>query len=169
MVTEYELISKFLERSEEGNSRISSKAQECLIDFSFHPLIGEGFVSTYLLSRLDEHEKNNNTKGISEMLTLLYKFVTSYGITKDSALSPKGLLKVIIQPLFHKDQDIRNLALQILVEVQRKTGLIDESIFKDNVVPSGSQNLVEHILKKISEVEVENKEVSFSQNISNLY
>ena len=57
MVTDYDIINKLLERSEEVNSRISSKAQEALIDFSFHPMIGEGFVSTYLISRLDDHQK----------------------------------------------------------------------------------------------------------------
>lgn len=161
-VTENEIINKLLERSEEGNTRISSKAQEILVDFSFHPLIGEGFVSTYLISRLEEHQKDNNTKGISEMLTLLFKFITSFGVAKrDSPLSPKSLLKVIMAPLFHKDQDIRNMALKILLEIQRKTGCIDESIFKEGNIPPGTQNLVENILKKVSEAEVEKVEVLF--------
>ena len=148
MVTEFEIVNKLLERSEEGNSRISSKAQETLIDFSFHPMIGEGFVSTYLISRLEEHQKDNNTKGIGEMLTLLFKFITSFGVAKrDSPLSPKSLLKVILNPLFHKDQDIRNMALKILLEIQRKTGLIDENMFKEGSIPTGAQNLVENILK----------------------
>ena len=148
MVTENEIINKLLERSEESNTRISSKAQETLIDFSFHPMIGEGFVSTYLISRLEEHQKDNNTKGINEMLTLLFKFITSFGVAKrDSPLSPKSLLKVIMAPLFHKDQDIRNMALKILLEIQKKTGCIDESIFKEGSIPSGTQNLVENILK----------------------
>ena len=123
MVTENEVIIKLLEKSEEGNARISTKAQEGLIDFSFHPMIGEGFVSTYLTSRLENHLTNNNTKGISVMLSLLYKFVTSFGITKkDSSLSPKKLLKLVIPPLFHKDQEIRNIALKVLLEIQKRTG-----------------------------------------------
>ena len=148
LVTDYDLINKLLERSEESNARISSKAQETLIDFSFHPIIGEGFVSTYLISRLDEHQNENNPKGIYEMLNLLHKFIISFGISKsDSPLSPKTLLKVVIQPLFHKDQEIRNVALKVLTEIQRKTGCIDESIFKEDSIPSGAQNLVDNIIK----------------------
>ena len=159
MVTEYELISKLLERSEEGNLRISNKAQEGLIDFSFHPMIGEGFVSAYLLSRLENHLSNNNSKGIMVMLVVLYKFVTSFGITKkDSSLAPKKILKLTIPPLFHKDQDIRIQSLKILLEIQKKTGCVDASLFKDLNVPSASQNLVEHIIKKVGEVEVERVE-----------
>jgi len=156
MVTEHEIITKFLERSEEGNSRISSKAQEVLIDFSFHPMIGEGFVSTYLISRLDNHYKNGNIKGMSIMLILLHKFITSFGIkNKDTPLSPKNILKVIIPPLFHKDQEIRSYALEILLEIHKKTGLINESIFKDINIPSASQSIIDHIIKKINEVVVE--------------
>jgi ankyrin repeat protein len=161
MVTEFELITKLLEKSEEGNNRISNKAQEGLVDFSFHPMIGEGFVSTYLLSRLESHQKNNNTKGIAVMLALLQKFMTSFGISKkDSPLAPKKILKAIIPPLFHKDPDIRNSALKILLEIQRKTGCIDASIFKDINIPSASQSLVDHIVKKVSEEEVEQNDKS---------
>lgn len=161
MVTEFEIITKLLEKSEEGNNRISSKAQEGLIDFSFHPMIGEGFVSTYLISRLESHQKNNNTKGITVMLTLLHKFMTSFGISKkDSSLAPKKILKLIIPHLFNKDPEIRNSALKILLEIQKKTGCIDASIFKDISIPSASQSLVDHIIKKVSEVEVEQNEKS---------
>ena len=155
-VAEYELISKLLERSEEGNARISSKAQEALIDFSFHPSIGEGFVSTYIISRLESHYKNSNTKGTGVMLNLLYKFITSFGINKRSSpLSPKKILKVVIPPLFHKDKEIRDISLKILLEVHSKTGLINESLFKDLNIPSTSQSIIDNILKAISEVKVD--------------
>jgi len=64
LVTELEIVIKLLNKSEEGNARISTKAQEALIDFSFHPMIGEGFVSTYLTSRIENHFANGNTKGL---------------------------------------------------------------------------------------------------------
>lgn len=156
LVTEYEIISKLLDKSEEGNTRISNKAQEGIIDFSFHPMIGEGFSSTYLMSRLDTHLSNNNIKGTQIMLSLLFKFITSFGITKkDSPLAPKKTLKLVIRPLFHKDQEVRNMALKVLLEIQKKTGWIDASIFKEGTIPSGSQNLVDNIIKKVAEVEVE--------------
>ena len=63
LVTEHEIINKLLQKSEEGNARISNKAQEGVIDFSFHPMIGEGFATTYLLSRLETHLSQNNPKG----------------------------------------------------------------------------------------------------------
>jgi hypothetical protein len=159
MITEYDIISKLLEKSEEGNARISSKAQEALIDFSFHPSIGEGFVSTYIVSRLETHQKNGNTKGTATMLNLLYKFISSFGmVKKDSALAPKKIFKVVLPSLFHKDQDIRNIALKILLEIQKKTGVVELSLFKDLNIPSASQNLIDHILQKVSEVQVENNE-----------
>lgn len=156
MISEYEIVIKLLEKSEEGNARISNKAQEGLIDFSFHPMIGEGFVAAYLISRLEEHQDKNNSKGSNVMLNLLYKFITSFGINKkDNPLKPAKILKIVIPPLFHKDQDIRTIALKILLEIQKKTGQIDASLFKEGIVPSGSQNLVENIMKKVNEVEVE--------------
>ena len=159
LVTELEIVIKLLNKSEEGNARISTKAQEALIDFSFHPMIGEGFVSTYLTSRIENHFANGNTKGLGWMLALLYKFITSFGMTKkNSPLSPKNVLKTVIPPLFHKDQDIRNASLKIVLEIQKKTGLIDASTFKDEKIPSGSQNLIESILKKVQEVEVDQTE-----------
>ena len=82
------------------------------------------------------------------MLNLLNKFITSFGVSKgESPLSPKSLLKVIILPLFHKDQEIRNVALKVLIEIQRKTGWIDESIFKEDIVPTGSKSLIDNIIK----------------------
>ena len=155
-ITEYELISKLLERSEEGNSRISSKAQEAVIDFSFHPSIGEGFASIYIFSRLQNHYENSNTKGTGVMLNLLYKFIASFGINKiDSPLSPKKILKVIVPPLFHKDKEIRDISLKILLEIHSKTGLINESLFKDLDIPSTSQSIIDNIMKTISEVKVD--------------
>ena len=155
-VTEYELICKLLERSEEGNARISSKAQEAVIDFSFHPSIGESFVTTYIISRLESHCENSNTKGTGVMLNLLYKFITSFWINKrDSPLSPKKILKAIVPPLFHKDKETRDISLKIILEIHSKTGLINESLFKNLNIPLTSQSITDNILKAISEGKVE--------------
>ena len=170
LVTENELITKILEKSEEGNARISIKAQEALVDFSFHPSIGEGFVSTYIISRLESHYKSNNIKGTNVILGLLYKFITSFGIgKKDSPLTPKKVLKVVVPPLFHKDKDIREIALKILIEIHSKTGMVSEAMFKDLNVPSASQSIIDNILKAISEVKVEkvqNSELDFGDDES---
>jgi len=156
LVTEFEIVIKLLRKSEEGNTRISNKAQEGLIDFSFHPMIGEGFVSAYLLSRLESHLETNNTKGLNVMMILLHKFIMSFGMMKkESPLSPKIILKLIFQPLFHKDKNIRNISLKILLEIQKKTGIIDENTFKEESTPLGAQNLVDFIMKKVKEVEID--------------
>ena len=39
--TERSITLKLLQRSEEGNTRLTNKIHECLLDYSFHPRIGE--------------------------------------------------------------------------------------------------------------------------------
>jgi hypothetical protein len=51
-----------LQKSEEGNARVTSKIQEALMDFSYHEKIGEGFVATYLISRIQHHNKAQKSK-----------------------------------------------------------------------------------------------------------
>lgn len=58
-VTDQDIISKLLLKSEDGNARSVSKVHEAVMDFSYHPGIGEGFAATYLISRLQTHIKNN--------------------------------------------------------------------------------------------------------------
>ena len=47
--TERSITLKLLQRSEEGNTRITNKIHECLLDYSFHPRIGEAHVSSFIL------------------------------------------------------------------------------------------------------------------------
>lgn len=46
---ERSITLKLLQRSEEGNTRITNKIHECLLDYSFHPRIGEAHVSSFIL------------------------------------------------------------------------------------------------------------------------
>lgn len=43
------VVLKLLQKSEEGNTRVTNKIHECLLDFSFHPKIGEAHVSSFIL------------------------------------------------------------------------------------------------------------------------
>lgn len=43
------IVLKLLQKSEEGNTRMTNKIHECLLDFSFHPKIGEAHVSSFIL------------------------------------------------------------------------------------------------------------------------
>ena len=56
-IADAELVPKFLAKTEDGNVRVISKVHEALIDFAFHPSIGEGFVATYLIARIAFHNK----------------------------------------------------------------------------------------------------------------
>lgn len=47
--TERNITLKLLQRSEEGNTRLTNKIHECLLDYSFHPRIGEAHVSSFIL------------------------------------------------------------------------------------------------------------------------
>ena len=57
--TDLDIISKLLVKSEDGNARSVSKVHEAVMDFSYHPGIGEGFAATYLISRIHNHIKNS--------------------------------------------------------------------------------------------------------------
>jgi hypothetical protein len=49
---ERNIVTKLLQKSEEGNTRMTNKIHECLLDFSFHPKIGEAHVSSFILQRI---------------------------------------------------------------------------------------------------------------------
>ena len=55
--TERSVTLKLLQRSEEGNTRLTNKIHECLLDFSFHPRIGEAHVASFILQRINQHNK----------------------------------------------------------------------------------------------------------------
>jgi len=46
---ERNIVLKLLQKSEEGNTRMTNKIHECLLDFSFHPKIGEAHVASFIL------------------------------------------------------------------------------------------------------------------------
>ena len=46
---ERNIVLKLLQKSEEGNTRMTNKIHESLLDFSFHPEIGEAHVSSFIL------------------------------------------------------------------------------------------------------------------------
>jgi hypothetical protein len=43
------ICAKLLQKSEEGNTRLTNKIHEVLLDFSFHPKLGEAHVSSFIL------------------------------------------------------------------------------------------------------------------------
>lgn len=49
---EFGVIEKLLAKSEEGNQRVTAKVHESLLDFSFHPKIGESIVGKQILERV---------------------------------------------------------------------------------------------------------------------
>ena len=55
--TERSITLKLLQRSEEGNTRLTNKIHECLLDYSFHPRIGEAHVASFILQRINSHNK----------------------------------------------------------------------------------------------------------------
>ena len=54
---ERNIVTKLLQKSEEGNTRMTNKIHECLLDFSFHPKIAEAHVSSFILQRIQAHNK----------------------------------------------------------------------------------------------------------------
>lgn len=60
------LISKFLAKSEETNTRVTNKIHEALLDLSYHAGIGEGPVISEVYDMLKIHNKaqHSNSKGM---------------------------------------------------------------------------------------------------------
>ena len=48
-IVEKNIVLKLLQKSEEGNTRITNKIHETLIDLSFNPKIGESLTSSFIL------------------------------------------------------------------------------------------------------------------------
>lgn len=48
-IVERNVVLKLLQKSEEGNTRITNKIHECLLDLSFNPEIGEALTSSFIL------------------------------------------------------------------------------------------------------------------------
>lgn len=57
IIHERNVLHKLLLKSEEGNTRITNKIHEILLDFSFHPGIGEVHVASFVLARLNSHNR----------------------------------------------------------------------------------------------------------------
>jgi hypothetical protein len=143
-----------LQRSEEGNTRLTNKIHESLLDFSFHPRIGEAHVSSFILQRINSHNKQaapsivaskppladsrNSTieqgsglgsyKGLLAQLALLYKFVNSFGVSakKRGPLNASDIFNAILPSLSHSSQDVRSASTKILLDVHRLSGAIKE-------------------------------------------
>jgi len=46
-------------------------------------------------------------------------------------MSPQNIFSSIHQPLLHKNQKVRNLALKILLDLHSKTGVVNTTLLKD--------------------------------------
>ena len=51
-IVEKNVVLKLLQKSEEGNTRITNKIHETLLDLSYNPEIGEALTSSFILQRI---------------------------------------------------------------------------------------------------------------------
>lgn len=58
-IVEKNIVLKLLQKSEEGNTRITNKIHESLLDLSFNPAIGEALTSSFILQRIQAHNRAN--------------------------------------------------------------------------------------------------------------
>lgn len=67
-------------------------------------------------------------KGLLAQLALLYKFINSFGIASRTRgpLSVKDVLKSIMPAIQHANQDVRNAAAKILIDVHKLSGCVTE-------------------------------------------
>lgn len=61
VIIERNIVSKLLLKGEEGNTRLTNKIHETLLDLSFHPKIGEAHASSFILQRIHTHNKSNKS------------------------------------------------------------------------------------------------------------
>ena len=58
-IVEKNVVLKLLQKSEEGNTRITNKIHEALLDLSFNPEVGEALTSSFILQRIQAHNRAN--------------------------------------------------------------------------------------------------------------
>lgn len=56
-IVEKNVVLKLLQKSEEGNTRITNKIHESLLDLSFNPEVGEAMTSAFILQRIQAHNR----------------------------------------------------------------------------------------------------------------
>ena len=180
-IVEKNIVPKLLQKSEEGNTRVTNKIHESLLDLSFNPEIGEALTSSFILQRIQAHNRANaqklaakklaeegraegpgekieteaslgSYKGLLAQLALLYKFINSFGIASRTRgpLSVKDVLKAVVPAVQHPNQDVRNAAGKILLDVQKLSGCVTEEELADLEDKHRSA-----ILAKLKNVEVE--------------
>jgi len=61
-IVERNIVLKLLQKSEEGNTRITNKIHESLLDLSFNPQVGEAMTSAFILQRIQAHNRAGSQK-----------------------------------------------------------------------------------------------------------
>lgn len=150
-IVERNIVLKLLQKSEEGNTRITNKIHESLLDLSFNPQVGEAMTSAFILQRIQAHnragsQKKGTTtstavdggqpieteaglgsyKGLLAQLALLYKCINSFSIASRTRgpLSVRDILKSVMPAVTHPNQDVRNASAKILLDVQKLSGCV---------------------------------------------
>ena len=83
---------------------------------------------------------------------MLYKFINSFGIASRTRgpLSVKDIMKSILPAIQHPNQDVRNAAGKILMDVQKLSGCVTEEELE-----SLTDKARTVLMAKISKIEVE--------------
>ena len=172
LIVEKNIVLKLLQKSEEGNTRITNRIHETLLDLSFNPEVGEAVTSAFILQRIQAHNRAfeqkktgaaaegqieteaglGSFKGLLAQLALLYKFVNSFGIASRTRgpLSVRDILKSIMPAIQHPNQDVRNASGKILVDVHKLSGCVNEEELEG--LSDKTKNV---LLAKLAKVEVE--------------
>lgn len=56
-IVERNVVLKLLQKSEEGNTRVTNKIHEALLDLSYNPMVGEALTSAFILQRVQAHNR----------------------------------------------------------------------------------------------------------------
>lgn len=170
------LIQKFLLHSEQSNTRVTNKIHEALLDLAYQSHLGEDVVTNAVYEQIRRLTGGTNHKGLLAQLALLYKLVNTFTVHKSQGTSTEQeeghaltwylILEVVLPSVCHSKDDIRNASVKIIVDVQKKTGLVTY-----NDLDELPDKVRESVWEKLSKTELTDspiKEPKKKLNIVNL-
>lgn len=104
------------------------------------------------MQRIETEAGLGSYKGLLAQLALLYKFINSFGISSRTRgpLSVRDVLKSVLPAIQHPNQDVRNAAGKILLDLHKLSGCVTEDDLQ-----SLSDKIRSVILNKLQTIKVE--------------
>lgn len=160
-ILHHQVIPKLVQKSEESNTIVTKKIHESLLDLSYNPKMGSDLVAEVILKQIAQHYEHKviNPKGLMAQLALLFKFETSFGLhlgqqssipsnKGGTALTVDAVLNASVPAVALNNQDVKNAAIKIILDVQKLSGEVKESHLA--ALPEKTREM---LMERLSQVE----------------